>query len=122
MPFSKTKTVQALFYLNALIWLAFGLYTLINMAGRYPGGVITVYVIGFMMLGNVGMMFLSGILIGKQNKWAYFFAMFVLVINIISTVTDQFGFFDLVTLLLDLVIFGLLISIRKHYTSNETNS
>jgi hypothetical protein len=122
MPFSKTKTIQALFYLNALIWLAFGLYTLINMAGRYPGGVITVYVIGFMMLGNVGMMFLSGILIGKQNKWAYFFAMFVLVINIISTVTDQFGFFDLVTLLLDLVIFGLLISIRKHYTSNETNS
>lgn len=122
MSFSKTKTVQVLFYLNALIWLAFGIYTLINMIDRYPGRVITVYVIGFMMLGNVGMMFLSGILIGKPNKWAYFFAMFVLVINIILTVTDQFGSFDLVTLLLDLVIFGLLISIRKHYTSNETNS
>lgn len=122
MSFSKTKAAQALFYLNALIWLGFGLYTLMNMLGRYPDGTITVYVIGFMMLGNVGAMCFSGILLGWQNKWFYFFAVFVLVSNIVLTVTDQFGFFDLTTLILDLVIFWLLISIRKNYLSHEANT
>lgn len=122
MSFSKTKAAQALFYLNALIWLGFGLYTLVNMLGRYPDGAITVYVIGFMMLGNVGAMCLSGILLGWQNKWFYFFSIFVLVSNVVLTVTDQFGFFDLATLILDLVIFWLLISIRKNYLSHEANT
>jgi undecaprenyl pyrophosphate phosphatase UppP len=122
MSFSKTKAAQALFYLNALIWLGFGLYTLVNMMGRYPGGAITVYVIGFMMLGNVCAMCLSGILLGWQNKWFYYFAVFVLVSNIVLAVTDQFGFFDLATFILDLVIFRLLISIRKNYLSHEANT
>jgi hypothetical protein len=75
-----------------------------------------------MMLGNVAAMCLSGILLGWRNQWFYFFAVFVLVINIVLTVTDQFGFFDLATLILDLVIFWLLISIRKNYLSHEANT
>lgn len=115
---SKTKLAQGLFFLNALIWLGFGLYTLWGMAGRYPGH-ITVYIIGILMLGNVGAMLLSGFLLGRQNNWFFYFAIFVLVINIILTVTDQFGFFDFITLVIDLVLLGILISIRKQYFSKS---
>ena len=111
----RLKIAQNLFYLNAVIWLAFGLYTLFGMAGRYPDQTITVYIIGFLMLGNVGAMALSGFLIGKPRKLFYYFGVFVLVINIILTVTDQFGIFDLLTLLLDLVLLALLISLRQQY-------
>ena len=113
---SKTKLAQGLFFLDALIWLGVGLYTLWGMAGRYSGQ-ITVYVIGILMLGNVGAMLLSGFLLGRQNKWFFYFAILVLVINIILTVTDQFGIFDFITLIIDLVLFGILISIRKQYRS-----
>jgi len=113
---SRTKIAQGMFVLNALIWLAFGTYTLIGMAGRYPNQ-ITLHVVGIMMLGNVGAMALSGVLLSRQNKWFYYFAMFVLVINILLTFTDQVGFFDFATLAIDLVLFGILISIRKQYIS-----
>ena len=111
---SRIKFSQGLFFLNALIWLAFGTYTLFGMAGRYPNQII-LYVVGVMMLGNVGAMTLSGILLGRQNKWFYYFAIFVLVINILLTFTDQVGIFDLATLVIDLALFGILISIRKQY-------
>jgi len=113
---SNARTAQVLFFLNSLIWLAFGIYTLFGMAGRYPNQ-ITLYVVGIMMLGNFGAMALSGILLGRNNKWFYYFAMFILVINILLTFTDQFGFFDYITLVIDFVLFGILISIRKLYLS-----
>jgi len=112
----NAKNAQRLFFINALIWLALGMYTLIGMVGRYPGQV-TVYVVGVMMLGNVAAMALSGILLGRTNKWFYYFAMSVLIVNILLTFTDQVGFFDLATFVIDLIIFWILISIRKQYLS-----
>jgi len=69
------------------------------------------------MLGNVGAMALSGYLIGKHNKWFFYLAVLVLVFNIILTMTDQFVFFDFITLVIDLILLGILISIRKQYHS-----
>jgi hypothetical protein len=113
---SKTKTAQTLFFINAAIWLVFGFYTLFRMANRYPGHIM-VYIVGVLMLGNVTAMALCGFLLGKKNKWFFFLALFVLAANILLTFTDQFGFFDLATLVLDLVLFAILISIRKQYLS-----
>ena len=112
---NHVKIVQVLFTLNAVIWLSFGLYTLFGMADRYPGQTIIVYVFGYLMLGNVGAMVLSGYLTGKPKRSFFYFGVFVLVMNIMLTVTDQFGFFDLVTLLIDLILLALLISLRKQY-------
>ena len=109
------KIAQGIFILNAVIWLVFGLYALLEMASRYPGQAITVHVIGILMLGNVAAMALSGFLIGRPEKLFLYFGVFVLVVNIILTVTDQFGIFDMVTLLLDLILLALLVSLRKQY-------
>ena len=111
---SNTKIAQGLFFLSSLIWLAFGAYTLLGMAGRYPNQ-ITIYVVGIVMIGNLGAMALSGFLLSKQNKRFYVFALLVIVVNILLTFTDQFGLFDFITMVIDLVLFGFLISIRKQY-------
>jgi hypothetical protein len=58
---------------------------------------------------------LSGVGIGKRNKIFYYFAIVLLAINIVLTVTDEFGLFDLITLIIDLVLLGLLIATGRKY-------
>jgi len=43
----------------------------------------------------------------------FYVALAVLLVNIVLTFTDQFGLFDLLTLLLDLIILALLLAGRQ---------
>ena len=45
---------------------------------------------------------------------AYYGALIVLAINIILTITDQFGVYDFIILVLNIYLFWLLVKI-KHY-------
>ncbi|MBP6470897.1 MAG: hypothetical protein KBE23_14785 [Chloroflexi bacterium] len=45
----------------------------------------------------------------------FYVALAVLLVNIVLTVTDQFGLFDLLTLLLDLIILALLLAGRRQF-------
>jgi len=110
------KITRGLFLLNALVWLALGAHALAGMAERYPGRIMA-YAAGVMMLGNAGAMALSGVLLGRLNKGYFYFAIFILIINILLTITDQTGFFDFATLAIDLVLISVLISVRRRYLS-----
>ena len=114
---NSVKIAQSLFLLNAAIWLAFGIASLARMGSRPSAPVITLWIIAVLMFGNVGAMLLSGAGLGKRQKRWYYFALAVLIVNIILTVTDEFGFFDLVTLVIDLVLLGFLIATRQRYSS-----
>jgi|MudIll2142460700_1097286.scaffolds.fasta_scaffold507011_2 uncharacterized membrane protein (DUF2068 family) len=115
MPFT-IKIARWLFILNAAIWLAFGLYTLVRMSGEGWGSPIAMVVIAILMAGNAGLMFLIGVCLKGVKQWAYYLAIAVLIVNIILTFTDQFGLLDLATLLLDLVILTLLLAARVEYS------
>jgi hypothetical protein len=67
------------------------------------------------MFGNMAAMLVCGIGIGTPNKLFYYLALFVLAVNIILTVTDEFGFFDFSTLLIDIVLLALVIVTRHRY-------
>jgi len=110
---------QALFGLNAVIWLVFGVTSLARLTRIYPEQKLTYTIVGLLMFGNVAALLLSAWLAGRPWKWGYILALGVLLANILLTFTDQFGFFDLATLLLDLVILGLLISQRSWYLENR---
>jgi hypothetical protein len=115
------EIAKGLFFLNAAIWLVISLFTFLETLHLYTGQAdqkIMVVAILTLTLGNVAAMALSGFFIIKRNKWFYYFAVFVLVINMVLTFTDQFGFWDFATLVIDLILFGVLISIRKQYLSN----
>jgi hypothetical protein len=118
---TKPRTVffaQALFWLNAAIWLVFGLIGLMRLSNSGNPS-ITLWVVAILMFGNVGAMLIAGFWLGRQSRWAFFFALAVLAVNILLTFTDQVGFFDIITAILDLGLFGLLLFDRKNYRSKQ---
>ncbi len=111
---------QALFFVNAGIWLVIGALTLVRVGGSDANRAITVGIIVVLMLGNVGAMLLAGVGLGRRQRRFFYFAIAVLAVNIVLTVTDQFGLLDLITLILDLFLFGLLLATRKAYLAPGT--
>ncbi|MGD8623067.1 MAG: hypothetical protein PVJ34_00895 [Anaerolineae bacterium] len=113
------RAAQALLYLNAAIWFILSIWSLFRLAGDGPGMMVTLLVVALLMFGNAAAMLCSGWGLARfQRRW-YYLALAVVAINVVLTVTDQFGFFDLVTLLIDLLLLGLLLAIRKRYTSRR---
>jgi hypothetical protein len=109
------RLAQALFYLNAIIWLLFGVMSLFRMADRNPESSVTLTILAILMFVNVGAMLFCALTIGKGRKWFYFLALAVLALNIVLSITDEFGFFDFLVLALDVLLLGLLISHRKSF-------
>ena len=61
------------------------------------------------MFGNAAAMLWSGWAIGRQKMLFVYLAMIVLIVNLSLTVTDQFGLWDMITMLIDLVLLVLLV-------------
>jgi hypothetical protein len=114
------KVAQWLFFLNSAIWLVIGVVSLVRLATGATGRTVTMLVVAILMFGNVGAWLIAGVGIGieRWRKLFYFFGMVVLVVNIVLTVTDQFGLLDFVTLVIDLALFGLMIAARRVFFIN----
>jgi hypothetical protein len=103
---------QGLFLLNAAIWLLFGVISLWRLGNNPTNQEFTLWVVALLMFANVAAMLITGVGLGTRYRRLFvFFGLLVLLGNIILTFTDQFGLFDLLTLLLDLVMLGLLLVI-----------
>lgn len=109
------KAAQLLFVIMAGIWSLLAVISLTRMTSSGSSQLIAALIVAVLMLGNAGAFLMAGIVIGKPNRLFYFFGVMVLAINIILTVTDQFGVLDLITLVIDMVILGLLIATRSYY-------
>lgn len=106
-----------LFFVNALVWIGFAVSVVLDMVNNLNQVSAAVFV-GLFMLGNAGLMIWSGILLTKPPKWGYYFALAVIFINILYTLSVQFGLLDIITIVLDIAIFIVLISIQKEFISN----
>ena len=111
------RVAQILFFLDAAIWIALGITSLLNVA-RGSTSIMTAIVIGVLMFGNAGAMVLSGFGLGKWRGF-YYLALAVLLVNIVLTFTDQVGSLDILTFLLDLALLVLLIATGKHYLRRD---
>lgn len=110
--FHIIRTAQAGFFLNAIIWLVLGIWSLARL-GDKPDQSITMVVIAILMFANTAAFIFCGFTCGKRSIWFAVIAFFVLGVNILLTFTDQVGIIDWITLLIDLSILGLLIAGRK---------
>lgn len=111
----SVKAAQVLFFLMGAIWISFGTAALIKLVNSDTNPTITLWVVGLLMFGNAGAFLFLGWGIGRQNKIFFYLGILVLVVNILLTVTDEFGAFDLITLIIDLVLLVLLIITRSRY-------
>jgi hypothetical protein len=113
--FRMVRAVQTLFFLNTGIWVGLGVWSLVNPAVVNLNSKMAGLIIAVLMFGNALAMLVCGIGLGKRQKRFFYLALTVLLINIILTVTDQFGILDLLTLVIDLALLGILIADRHSY-------
>jgi len=117
---ASVKAAQALFILMGLIWFIFGVATLVRMGSSGTNPTITLWIVALLMFGNAGMLLLLSWGFGRQKNLFFYLGIIVLAANIFLTVTDEFGIFDLITLIIDLVLLILLFVTRSRYlTANE---
>lgn len=112
-PHQLIQLSKWLFWLNAAVWLIFGIWSMVRIGSGAPGGAV-LWVIAILMLGNVAAFLWCSWAVQKQAGWYRFGVTAVLAINILLTFTDQFGIFDLLTLLLDLVLLACILIIFRH--------
>lgn len=109
------KAAQGLFYLIGGIWILLGVFYLVRSVGGTPSQSVGVWVISLFMLANAALLLLIGVGIGRRRKRFLYLGILVLAVNILLTVTDEFGLLDLATLLIDLGLLGLLVATRSQY-------
>ncbi len=104
------KLTRTLFFFNAAVWLAFGVSSLLFRA--LDGGSLTRWVITIMMIVNAMIMIWFGVMIVSGRNWVFFLAILYMALNVVLSITDQFGWIDALILLLNLCLLGMLFITR----------
>lgn len=100
------KLTRYLFFLNAAVWLAFGIASLLFRA--LDGGSLTRWVITVMMIANAAVMLWLGVKIVTGQNRIFFLAILYTALNVVLSIADQFGWIDALILLLNLCLLGSL--------------
>jgi len=103
---------QGLFLLDGLIWLGLAVSTALWAS---TSGSSLYWILAILMLGNSAVLAVLGLTLRRTRPLIYFLGLAILVVNIVLTLTDQFGLLDLLTLLLDMVLLTLLLATRSLY-------
>lgn len=110
----KIRTAQFLLYVNALIWFGFGIYLFIDMI-RAHNSVAVILMISFFLLVNAGVMAFCAITIGRRDSWAYYFSVFIIIINAIFTRLGEFNTYNLIAFILDMIVLLFLLFMGRAY-------
>ena len=103
------KATQSLFFLNAAVWVVFGVLGLFE---ALDGGSSLRWVLSILMFANAAVMVWLGVVIGSGRKQIFFLAILYMALNVVLSITDQFGWIDALILLLNLIMLGLLFITR----------
>ena len=115
-PFSVSVALIFI-VLNALVWLALGI---IIAANAHPAMSVPPIIKGAMaFLSITATAVLLGLFffLGKRSRIAYFLTLAFLAVASLLTIFDQFGWSDLVVLIINLIPMFLLIKDRRWYLS-----
>ncbi len=111
---SPFQLSRYLFFLTAAILVVFGAGSFLrinenpNMLGLYA-------FYAFAMFSDAAFMLTCAFLLRRKTRRIYLLAVIVLSLNIVLTIFDQFGFVDLIFLLLNLITLIVLFIARKEF-------
>ena len=105
------KLTRYAFFLNSAVWLAFGVASLLSRA-LFDGSPLH-WVITVLMIANAIVMLWFGVKIVSGQKWIFFLGILYMALNVVLSITDQFGWIDALILLLNLCLLGLLFITRQ---------
>lgn len=115
---AKRNLARTLLIANALVWFGFAIYMILEMTS-HSNQVSAAVFVGLFMLGNAGLMLWSGILLGQAARWGYYFALGIVLINLLYSLSVQFGLLPIITIVLDVCIIIVLVALRKEVTSKR---
>jgi hypothetical protein len=104
------KLTQALFFANAIVWFLFGIISLIRVIEVSSG---IRWILTIMMIANAAVLVWFGITIVEGLTQVFFLAIVYTALNIVLSITDQFGWVDFLVLLLNLCLLVLLFVTRR---------
>jgi len=110
---------KLLFFVNAAVWLTFGglsVFRFLDDDSRMR------LVYAALMIANAVVMLWFGVMVMTKRNWIFFLAILYMAVNVVLSITDQFGWVDALILLLNLVIFGLLFITRQRMRQSEIES
>lgn len=107
------RNIQILFLVNATIWIFLAIsYLLLGNMEKY-------FLIAILLLLEAIISKIIGYGIKLQKKWIYYITLFYIITNIILTITDQIGFYDIFILIVFSIILINLFINRKLLTNNS---
>jgi len=114
MKLSAFQLTRYLFLFTAALLVVFGTGSLLRI-GDNPDRTALYIFYAFAMFGDALLMGICAWQLPKRTKFIFYFSIFVLAFNIIPTIFDQFGFADLLFVLLNLITLVALIVARKDF-------
>lgn len=110
-----TRSIQGLLLLDMIVWLVLAGMTLFEQAPAASDIVNYQQYLGLLMIGNA---LIFGIFAFYYPKPRFrMMAVVWLMVNIVLTFTDQFGLYDILTLVLDVLIVVLILIQKKEKPS-----
>lgn len=104
------KWTRTLFLINAVIWLVFGILSFLLRA--LEDGSLARWVITILMLTNGLVMIWFGMVILSGRSWILTLGIVYMALNLVLSITDQFGWIDALIFSLDLCLLGFLLVAR----------
>lgn len=113
------RVLQVLLVVNAAIWFVFGVLALLGGTTN-PDQVGIMRGLSLFMFGDAVVLFfiLRGTI--KKQNWTYTGGLIVLVINIVLSVTDEFGIADFVVIFASLAALIMLMTNKSIFDSFKT--
>lgn len=114
MKLTPIDLTRYLFILTAAILVAFGIGSLMRIgANPLRAGLYTFYAV--LMFLDAAFMAFCAFQLHKGTKYIFYFSVFVLAMNIIPTIFDQFGWIDLLFVTLNIATLVSLILARREF-------
>lgn len=115
-----TPVTTILILLNALIWLAFAIIVATGLHPAIPNSSLVRGVTATLASLTSGALLLLSILLKKRYTLAFYLTLALLLLISFLTITDEFGIYDLIVLLITLIPLILLIKDRAWYLNQES--
>jgi hypothetical protein len=111
----KFRSLIILIYLVSLFWILFSIYWLFQGSNYRYFYAVT----GF---GFAVVLAIIAYHLNKKKRWAWWVALIMSIINIILTLTDQVGWFDLAYLVPSVVLLIMLLVVNSSLKSYSPSS